>query len=271
MAIGRTNAGGGGGGLNFSVKAYASESVLPNTASENTIAVITDTAITVWVADVKEPESPTDGIVWIKVGTESGVSFNALRKNALAIYPVSVLQYANGEFANMDAFIFQNGAWAQFSEVFTALYIIKDGFVDFEQYPYTYKYQYWGMNKVETKTGGVEPSAIKVSQTYNGNPALWTKSSNGYYWENTFDRVTVPNNASTFKFEYYLLGANGDNPVITVGEATTSIPRGSGSKVENGIAEIDVTGLRGQTVQFTYTTYGGPNNYDNYVANAWFE
>ena len=171
----------------------------------------------------------------------------------------------------MDAFIHQNGAWAKFSEVFTALYIIKDGFVDFEQYPYTYEYQYWGMNKVETKTGGVEPSAIKVSQTYNGNPALLTKSSNGYYWKNTFNSVNVPNNASTFKFEYYLLGANGNNPVITVGEATTSIPRGSGSKVENGIAEIDVTGLRGQTVQFTYTTYGGPNNYDNYVANAWFE
>ena len=271
MAIGRTNVGGGGGGLNFSVKAYASESSLPSSASENTIAVITETAITGWVADVKEPESPVDGIVWIKVGTESGVSFNALRKNALAIYPVSVLQYANGEFANMDAFIYQNGAWAQFSEVFTALYIIKDGFVDFEQYPYTYEYQEWVTNKVETFTGGVKPSAIKVSQTYNGNPALWTKSSNGYYWKNTFNSVTVPNNASTFKFEYYLLGAQDHNPVIAVGEATTSIPRGSGNKVENGIAEIDVTGLRGQTVQFTYTTYGNANTYDNYVANAWFE
>ena len=58
MAIGRTNVGGGGGGLNFSVKAYASESSLPASASENTIAVITETAITMWVADVKEPESP---------------------------------------------------------------------------------------------------------------------------------------------------------------------------------------------------------------------
>ena len=269
MAIGRTNVG-GGGGLNFSVKAYASESSLPASASENTIAVITETAITGWVADVKEPGSPTDGIVWVKVGTESVVPFNALRRNVLAIYPVSVLQYTNGKFANMDAFIHQNGAWAKFSEVFTALYIIKDGFVDFEQYPYTYEYQVW-VTSLETKTGGVEPSAIKVSQTYNGNPALWTKSSNGYYWKNTFNSVTVPKNASTFKFEYYLLGAQDHNPVIAVGEATTSIPRGSGSKVENGIAEIDVTGLRGQTVQFTYTTYGNANNYDNYVANAWFE
>lgn len=270
MAIGRTNAG-GGGGLNFSVKAYASESSLPASASENTIAVITETAITGWVADVKEPGSPTDGIVWIKVGTESKVPFNALRRNVIAIYPVSVLQYTNGEFANMDAYIYKNSTWVQFSEVFTALYIIKDGFVDFEQYTYTYEYQEWGTNKVETFTGGVKPSAIKVSQTYNGKPALWTSSSNSYYWKNTFDSVTVPNNASTFKFEYYLLGADGNNPVITVGEATTSIPRGSGNKVENGIAEIDVTGLRGQTVQFTYTTYGGSNNRDNYVANAWFE
>ena len=245
--------------------------MLPNTASENTIAVITDTAITSWVLDVKEPESPVVGMVWIEVGTESGVAFNALKKNGLAAYPVWVRQYSDGAFADRYAFIYQNGAWAQFSEVFTALYIIKDGFVDFEQHPYTYKYQEWVTNKVETFTGGVEPRAIKVSQTYNGNPALWTKSSNGYYWKNTFDSVTVPKNASTFKFEYYLLGAQDHNPVIAVGEATTSIPRGSGNKVKNGIAEIDVTGLRGQTVQFTYTTYGGPNNYDNYVANAWFE
>ena len=129
MAIGRTNVG-GGGGLNFSVKAYASESSLPASASENTIAVITETAITGWVADVKEPESPTDGIVWIKVGTESEVPFNALRRNVIAIYPVSVLQYTNGEFANMNAFIYQNGAWVQFSEIVTELYLYYSG----EQY-----------------------------------------------------------------------------------------------------------------------------------------
>ena len=268
MAIGRTNVGGGGGGLNFKVVGVSAQ---PGNPKENTIWVNTDTEITSWAFSATEPESPVEGMVWIVTGTSSTVEFNALKKNGIQVYPVSCKQYVSGAWADRFAYVYQNGAWSQFSEVITALYIIKDGFVDFEQYPYTYEYQYWGTNKVETKTGGVEPSAIKVSQTYNGNPALWTKSSNSYYWKNKFNNVTVPNNASTFKFEYYLLGADGNNPVITVGEATTSIPRGSGNKVENGIAEIDVTGLRGQTVQFTYTTYGGPNNYDNYVANAWFE
>ena len=126
MAIGRTNVGGGGGGLNFSVKAYASESVLPNTASENTIAVITDTAITSWVLDVKEPESPVVGMVWIEVGTESAVAFNALKKNVLAAYPVWVRQYSDGAFADRYAFIYQNGAWVQFSEIVTE-YVVFDG------------------------------------------------------------------------------------------------------------------------------------------------
>ena len=260
--------GGGGAFLNFKVVGGTAQ---PETAAENTIWVNTETDISGWVFSTVEPGEPAEGLVWIEVGSDSPAPFNMLKKNSVYVDPVSCKQYVSGAWADRFAYVYQNGAWVQFSEVITALYIIKDGFVDFEQYPYTYKYQYWGTNKVETKTGGVEPSAIKVSQTYNGNPALWTKSSNGYYWKNTFDSVTVPNNASTFKFEYYLLGAQDHNPVIAVGEATTSIPRGSGSKVENGIAEIDVTGLRGQTVQFTYTTYGGPNNYDNYVANAWFE
>ena len=125
--LGKTNTGGGGGGLNFAVKAYASESTLPATAKENTIAVITETAIASWIVDVKEPENPAAGMVWIEVGTESEVAFNLMKKNAIYIYPASVKQYAGSTWADVDAFIYQGGSWAQFSQIVTDVYLFNNG------------------------------------------------------------------------------------------------------------------------------------------------
>ena len=59
------NGGSGGGGLNFSVKEYAPETVLPSTGKENTIIVITDVKIASWIFSVTEPIAPAEGIVWI--------------------------------------------------------------------------------------------------------------------------------------------------------------------------------------------------------------
>lgn len=111
--IGRTNTGGGGGGsLNFKVVAVASEAALPTTAKENTIAVITDTAITSWVFSSAAPETPSAGMVWIKTGTDSAVSFNAVKKNGLWVYPSGVQQYIGGEWVDKTAKTWQDGAWA---------------------------------------------------------------------------------------------------------------------------------------------------------------
>lgn len=127
MAIGRTNAGGGGGGgLNFSVKAYASESVLPSAGKENTIAVIAD-EINGWIFSATEPANPSEGMIWIPTGTSSTVKFNALKKNGIEVYPQSAKQYINGEWVQIDAYIYQGGEWVQFSEIITTLYLYTPG------------------------------------------------------------------------------------------------------------------------------------------------
>ena len=127
MGIGRTNAGGGGGaGLNFSVKAYASVDELPSVEKENTIAVITENEIPNWILCTTEPENPEPGSLWFEIGTESDVSFNALKKNAIQIKLVKANQYIDGEFSSIDGYIYMNG-WKLFSEVQTFLYLYKEG------------------------------------------------------------------------------------------------------------------------------------------------
>lgn len=120
--IGRTNAGAGGGSLNFTVIAVASEDALPETAKENTIAVITDTAITSWVFSATAPETPEAGMVWILTSTASTVGFNAVKKNGLWVYPSSVQQYIDDAWVSKTAKTWQDGAWVDW-----ALYLIHAG------------------------------------------------------------------------------------------------------------------------------------------------
>lgn len=52
-----------------------------------------------------------DGAVWIYTGTSSPAEFNALKKNGIQVYPISVKQYVNGEWVGVTAKSYQNGAW----------------------------------------------------------------------------------------------------------------------------------------------------------------
>ena len=107
--IGRTNTGGGGvGGLNFQV---IGGTTAPNNPKENTIWVNTDAEITGWVFSTAEPETASEGMVWISVGASSPVEFNALKKNNITVYPISAKQYVSGAWADVTAKSYQGGVW----------------------------------------------------------------------------------------------------------------------------------------------------------------
>lgn len=103
----------GGADLNFSVVAYASEDELPETADENTIAVITSNEITSWAFSATEPENPQTGMVWFKVGTTSSTEFNALKENGIQVYPLYAKQYNGSTWVDMPAKSYQGGKWVE--------------------------------------------------------------------------------------------------------------------------------------------------------------
>ena len=121
--LGRTNTGvGGAGGLNFQV---IGSTTAPNNPKENTIWIETDTEISSWVLSPVQPEA-VEGLAWISIGGASEYAFNALKKNALMVYPVSVMHYNGTEWKNVDAYIYQKGAWVKFSLAWDGYYF-KDG------------------------------------------------------------------------------------------------------------------------------------------------
>lgn len=107
--------GNGGGGLNFKVVQYTTTPT--GTAAENTIGVVTDTAITSWVMQAEQPTG-TAGLVWIEVAAASDVAFYADKKQRVKLYPKSVKQYTENGWAGVDAYIYQSEAWTKFSSAF---------------------------------------------------------------------------------------------------------------------------------------------------------
>lgn len=116
--IGRTNTG-GGVGLNFRIIGGTSA---PSSPKENDIWVNTDTNITSYIFSVSEPAEPSEGILWVTVGDESSVSFNALKKNEILICPVGVKQYVGGAWVEKVAKTYQNDTWKDWR-----VYIYNDG------------------------------------------------------------------------------------------------------------------------------------------------
>ena len=152
--IGRTNAGGGGGGLNFKVVGGSAQ---PENLKENTIWVNTDAEITSWSFSVTEPESPTEGMVWISTGTSSPVEFNALKKQGIQVYPISAKQYIGESWANKSAYIYHGASWVQFSFAFLYLYNTGD--------ECTSVTGGWSAKAITYDIGGVTPTLTKGSSS----------------------------------------------------------------------------------------------------------
>lgn len=118
MAIGRTNCGVGGGGLNFQVVGGTTQ---PTSPKENTIWVNTSASITSWAFQTKQPAG-AEGLVWFQTSTGSSVPFNGLSKNTLMVYPKSAMLYTSGSWSSVSPKIYQNGAWHDFT-----FYLYADG------------------------------------------------------------------------------------------------------------------------------------------------
>ena len=174
MAIGKTNAGGGGTSLNFKVVGGITR---PTSPKENTIWVNTDVAIPGYtISGIETPGwAMTEGWVYInaKTGTASGSpEFNALKKNEILISPIATKQYVGSQWVDKEAKIYQGSQWVDWA---TYLYTHGDACVDitggWEKLPY-------GGNgagstrKAPTLTMGDDGMTISLTSSYIGS--VWT-------------------------------------------------------------------------------------------------
>jgi hypothetical protein len=99
-----------------------------------------------------------DGMLWIKLDTKSNVSFNALKKNELRIYPSAVYQYVTGKYScsweSKEAQIYIDREWVELTKWNGELYVAG--------------------NEYSSATGGWQARALDFSDSGNYVEALPT-------------------------------------------------------------------------------------------------
>lgn len=129
----------GGANLNFKVVVVASDQLIPVSAAENTIVVISNLPLP---AETKkygfypvEVASPLPaGYVWIQTASGNGDNqFNAVKGGSLvSIWPTRVSQWDGTKFVKKDAHIFKNSIWTKFSSARYYIYNAENpAFVDY--------------------------------------------------------------------------------------------------------------------------------------------
>lgn len=197
----------------------------------NAIAVYSNIRIT------EKDRAFSPGSVWITTGATSPVSFNAVKKNGLMVYPLSVKQYIGGSWVVKEASIYQSGEWVQFSSYWDGYYF-KDG----DQY--------------EEITGGWTSEGWDNSATATIGETLIV-SANG----NATGRMGIANpvdltNVNTLWYD----SPNGNNGAnnsgyLCIADAKTY---GSGNRVASamirnaGTGSIDVSNLSGEHYLYLY-------------------
>ena len=233
MGYGFKHSGGGGSELAFRVLAGLEQPARPR---ENDILVACE-GMTGWLFSATEPESPSDGMVWIKVGASSPAAFNAVKKNAVMIYPLAAKQYIGGSWVVKEASIYQSGEWVQFSSYWDGYYF-KDG----DQY--------------EEITGGWSSEGWDNSGTANIGETLIVRA-NG----NATGRMGIANpvdltNVNTLWYN----SPNGNNGANNSGYLCIADSKsyGSGNRVASatirnaGTGSIDVSNLSGEHYLYLY-------------------
>lgn len=94
--------------MNYSVTGGLTEPAAPG---ENTIWVLTDTAVTGYCFDTVQPEAAQEGFVWFCTGDYERIRFNVLKENELILRADRAMQYIDGVWVYTEAKIYQEGIW----------------------------------------------------------------------------------------------------------------------------------------------------------------
>lgn len=97
------------------------------------------------------------GHIWFSAGNSSLIEFNALKKNAVMVYPTAAKQYVSGAWSDIESYVYVEGVWKVMDDTF---WLYKDG----TEFP--------------TRTGDLVYVKIPDSNGNNGEPTVTRNSDN---------------------------------------------------------------------------------------------
>lgn len=111
-------------GVDFRIRTFDTESALNGTVPENnTIGVVTTTAVTEWYIGRKAPSNPAEGTLWVETGN-SNHTLSVVRDADIIVDPLAAHQYLSGKWESKTAKTYSN-RWIAWPE--PIVYLFKDG------------------------------------------------------------------------------------------------------------------------------------------------
>jgi hypothetical protein len=249
---------GGGGGLNFKVISVADEGSLPETAAENTIAVVTDTPITGYQLSYLNDAPLKTGQVWIGLATTSPLGINILKgKNAVWAYPSSECKQYNGTaWVDRVYRLRKDGAWQSSIKYLFNGGVIYGGWVARMSSSADYgNYSVWSNSYWEGKTGW-----HNVTQDATGQKSAAVDFTNYRYL-----RARVSENGGSGTRATPSCGFSAAS-----GRLVTDIPRSSLGAGATGIITVDISAVTGNQYVYIGAT-GGYGNTTTRFNQVWLE
>lgn len=221
----------GGAGLNFNVVGGETQ---PTDPAENTIWVNTANEITAYIFSATEPAEPVEGMVWFPTGTASPVEFNALKKNAIQVYPLSAKQMVGGALVDVETKSYQGGEWNTWG-----VYLFNYGKQD-----YKWQARGWRQENASNQTA----KAPTVTTNDDGSVTIiWKTSSSSTYAAGVYELVE-DFDFTEFRTLIVECDADSSTAIRILNRSasywgTSSVL--SGSTGTNGVATIDISAVNG--------------------------
>ena len=236
--------------LNFKVVGGTTQ---PSSPSNNTIWVNTSTTITSWTFSVTQPTG-AEGMVWIKTEEFLVAEFNAIKENAIQVYPMSAKQYVSGSWVTKTAKSYINNAWTEWT---TSMYIYKNGSV------------LNGAGSVVT-VGNASNNSTTISGSSNN------QATSGFSFSN---KVEIKSYHTTLKVKlsqsdiygaaYFTFGIGTSNSLVIYYDSVNnmmSAKKQVSSTGSNMTVSLDISAYAGQSM---YVIGNGISAYS--VSEIWFE
>jgi hypothetical protein len=222
--------------LNFKVVGGTTE---PTNPKENTIWVNTDVKITGYYFSPKEIYNMVEGDVWITMGNDSPVAFDALKKNGIRIDPFSAKQYISGAWVDKTAKSYQGGEWVDW-----IITLYENGV---EKVPF------------EAYTSNVtEDSSYLIIHPASDNFGIWGTSSPIDLTGKKSVDASFYNMTSQSTFTYYEVKVMVAKSKIT--NSANAIAVKADTALTDGTVSLDISNLSGEyyvAVQFYHQSSGG--------------
>ena len=221
---------GGGKTKSFPVKMYASEEVLPNSAKDGEIAIISTTPVKDIYIQATEPTGVNNGDLWITFESKGKGPVNI---DNIIFYPTKAFQYINNQWLNTSILVWSNGSWVKNLK---EIYILSEAKIDPEAGSYI---NVASAPLSEGKIISTAPDAINANNGYFSNK-INLDGYNTIKMHINLQQVYAANYTFTF-------GAHSD--VITVGSYASNSNKFIAKTTLNDTGEywayVDISNLTG--------------------------